>query len=57
MPPGLWRTGLTLLAGHAVIAVEARDPKRREQAQQIMQTHDGYFLDFYDRCHVEGLAA
>jgi hypothetical protein len=46
-----------LLAGHAVIAVQAHDPKRREQAQQSMHTHDGYFMNFYGRWHVEGLAA
>lgn len=46
-----------LLAGHVVIAVKARDQESREQARQILKTHDGYFINFYGRWHVEGLAA
>ena len=46
-----------LLAGHCVMAVEARDQGRREQARQIIKTHDGYFINFYGRWHVEGLDA
>jgi hypothetical protein len=55
--PHLTRYEQELLAGHCVIAVEARDHERREQARQIMQTHGGYFMNFYGRWHVEGLAA
>jgi len=46
-----------LLAGHFVIAVKARDKESREQARQIVKAHDGYFINFYGRWHVEGLAA
>ena len=46
-----------LLAGHCMITVAARDHERREQARQIMKTHDGYFVNFYGRWHVEGLDA
>jgi hypothetical protein len=55
--PHLQRYEQELLAGHCVITVEARDPERREQARQIVKTHDGYFMNFYGRWHVEGLTA
>jgi hypothetical protein len=55
--PHLQRYEQELLAGHCVLTVEARDHERREQARQIMTTHDGYFVNFYGRWHVEGLTA
>jgi hypothetical protein len=50
--PHLKRYEQELLAGHCVVTVEARAHECREQARQIMKTHDGCFVNFYGCWHV-----
>ena len=46
-----------LLAGHALVAVDAPDEAARERIREVMKAHGGYFINYYGKWLVENLEA